>query len=176
MAPLVRTPVVGGTRTIGAPSPQGGRTFQSWSDGGARQHNVTVGAADATYTATFSGGPAPPPAPAPTACSPRPPVTVQTAPAGGGRLQVTARAGTSPLLPDNRLRAIRLGAATNALVDVAGRTNLTGNIEVPLPADTRDVTLVVRRASPGAATTVPLVVVDGCGDWPTFVGGGPGAF
>jgi hypothetical protein len=28
----------------------------------------------------------------------------------------------------------------------------------------------------GQASTVELVVTDGCGDWPTFVGGGPNAF
>jgi hypothetical protein len=28
----------------------------------------------------------------------------------------------------------------------------------------------------GTAATAELTVTDGCGDWPTFVGGGPGAF
>ena len=55
-APLTRTPIVGGTRTISAPSPQGSYTFASWSDGGAQQHDVTVPATDATYTASFSSG------------------------------------------------------------------------------------------------------------------------
>jgi hypothetical protein len=47
----------GAVRTIGAPSPQGGYTFESWSDGGAATHDVTVGAADVTFTARF-GAPA----------------------------------------------------------------------------------------------------------------------
>jgi hypothetical protein len=34
----------------------------------------------------------------------------------------------------------------------------------------------VRRATAGQGTTVPLVVTDSCGEWPTLVGGGPGAF
>jgi hypothetical protein len=52
-APLTRTAIVGSTHTIYTPSPQGDFEFESWSDGGAAQHNVRVGATDATYTATF---------------------------------------------------------------------------------------------------------------------------
>jgi hypothetical protein len=37
-------------------------------------------------------------------------------------------------------------------------------------------TLTVERLTPGQATTVPLTMVDACGEWPTFVGGGPTAF
>jgi len=40
-----------------------------------------------------------------------------------------------------------------------------------LPPDTRATTFTVRRASPGAVT-VPLVLVDRCGEWPTLVGAG----
>ncbi len=36
--------------------------------------------------------------------------------------------------------------------------------------------LLVRRATAGQATTVNLVVVDRCGEWPTVVGGGSSAF
>jgi hypothetical protein len=52
-APFSETLVEGSTATIGAPSPQGALTFQSWSDGGAQQHNVTLGSTNVTYTATF---------------------------------------------------------------------------------------------------------------------------
>ncbi|MGH9630263.1 MAG: NPCBM/NEW2 domain-containing protein [Bryobacteraceae bacterium] len=51
--PFTRTTIIGSQLTISAPSPQGGRTFSSWSDGGAQQHNITVGTQNATYTATF---------------------------------------------------------------------------------------------------------------------------
>ena len=37
------------------------------------------------------------------------------------------------------------------------------------------VQLSVRRATPGQATTVPIVVTDACGPWETIVGGGVGA-
>jgi glucose/arabinose dehydrogenase/PKD repeat protein len=53
-APLVRTVIVNSVRTINAPSPQGGNTFVSWSDGGAQQHTVTVGATNVTHTASYS--------------------------------------------------------------------------------------------------------------------------
>jgi glucose/arabinose dehydrogenase/PKD repeat protein len=52
--PLVRTTIVGSIHTLNAPSPQGASTFQSWSDGGAQQHQVTLGTTNMTYTATFS--------------------------------------------------------------------------------------------------------------------------
>ena len=34
----------------------------------------------------------------------------------------------------------------------------------------------LRRVTPGVAATVEFVATDGCGAWPTFVGGGPAAF
>src|SRR6185295_1766481 len=56
-APTTFTGVTGIVRSLEAPSPQtvGGTTYQfvSWSDGGARAHNVSTPAANTTYTATF---------------------------------------------------------------------------------------------------------------------------
>jgi hypothetical protein len=43
-------------RSIGAPSPQNGSTFLSWSDGGAATHEITVPATNTTFTANYSGG------------------------------------------------------------------------------------------------------------------------
>lgn len=43
----------GSTVTISA-TPNRGYAFAFWSDGGAQTHDVTVGAADTTYTATFT--------------------------------------------------------------------------------------------------------------------------
>lgn len=45
---------VGAMHTISAPSPQGTHVFQSWSDGGARTHNITVISTGGTYTATYN--------------------------------------------------------------------------------------------------------------------------
>ncbi|MGH7894523.1 MAG: PKD domain-containing protein, partial [Candidatus Binatia bacterium] len=56
--PFTRTVIVNSAQSVSAPSPQtlGGSTFtfQSWSDGGARSHNITAPAAATTYTATFT--------------------------------------------------------------------------------------------------------------------------
>jgi hypothetical protein len=54
--PFTITSIVGSTQTISAPSPQGNSIFASWSDGGAQQHNITIGASNTTLTATFTTG------------------------------------------------------------------------------------------------------------------------
>jgi glucose/arabinose dehydrogenase len=57
--PLTVPAVVGMNRALGAPSPQivGGITyaFDSWSDGGAATHDITVPGTDTTYRAVFTG-------------------------------------------------------------------------------------------------------------------------
>lgn len=106
----------------------------------------------------------------PVNCTPRPPVTVTSKQSGPGALSVTVAAtGT-----DTRLQALEIGNARNALIDVEGRTGLTGNQTVPLASHPRELTFTVRRSQAGAVT-VPLVVVDDCGGWQTFVGLGAGA-
>jgi chitodextrinase len=54
--PFTVTSIVGSTQTISAPSPQGSNVFASWSDGGAQQHNITIGASNTTRTANFTSG------------------------------------------------------------------------------------------------------------------------
>ncbi len=57
-APFTRTMIVGSTTSISAPTPQtsGGTSyaFASWSDGGARNHNIVAGSSPTTFTATFT--------------------------------------------------------------------------------------------------------------------------
>jgi len=61
-APFARTVIVGSRNSLAALSPQvlGGTTYEfaSWSDGGARAHDVVV-VAPATYTATFGAAAGP---------------------------------------------------------------------------------------------------------------------
>jgi hypothetical protein len=72
----------------------------------------------------------------------------------------------------NTLQAIRFGAARNATIDVTGgSTGSVGNVNQAYPAGTTQAAFVVHRQG-GGAMTAPFTVVDGCGDWPTFVGGG----
>jgi hypothetical protein len=101
---------------------------------------------------------------------------VTATPDGQGGLKVTVQAGTSGTNQNNHLHTLRFRGATNALVDVNGQTGRTGDFDVDLPATPAQATLTVRRATAGQPTTVPITLVDDCGPWPTFVGGGPGAF
>jgi glucose/arabinose dehydrogenase/PKD repeat protein len=58
--PFTRTVIVGSRNSIGTATPQtlGSTTytFSSWSDGGARVHNITARATATTYSTTFTGG------------------------------------------------------------------------------------------------------------------------
>jgi hypothetical protein len=107
------------------------------------------------------------------ACTPRPRVT-QTVVAGGGALQVHVESTPLNTTTNNPLREIRFGAFQNATVTMNGQAVSTGQA-VSLAPSTVSADLVVRRAAAGQSTTVPFTVVDGCGEWSTFVGGGVAA-
>ena len=63
----------------------------------------------------------------------------------------------------------------DGLNNVAGLI-VTGFAYAP-PTGTTSVTLTLQRVTPsGGATVSPIRLVDGCGTWLTFVGGGPDAF
>lgn len=53
VAPATFTTVAGSVATLNVASTQGIWTFDRWSDGGSRQHDIAVGDTDVTYTATF---------------------------------------------------------------------------------------------------------------------------
>ncbi|MDQ2960052.1 MAG: PQQ-dependent sugar dehydrogenase [Candidatus Dormibacteraeota bacterium] len=55
-APYTVQSAVGSQHTLTAPTPQGSETFGAWSDGGAAQHNITVGTTPTTFTATYTTG------------------------------------------------------------------------------------------------------------------------
>jgi hypothetical protein len=106
-------------------------------------------------------------------------VGVQVSP-GGGVLQavVTARdAGCAG--GNNQLMSLQFSRLTNAMVDVAtapATAVSTTPTTVTLPSRPAAIQLTVHRVTSGQAATVELTVTDGCGSWPTFVGGGPSAF
>ena len=85
-------------------------------------------------------------------------------------------AGTSTGMPSNRGQPIRFGDATNALIDASSPSGARGTFTVTPPGGAEQVTFTARRATANLATHVPFEVVDGCGAWETFVGGGPRAF
>jgi hypothetical protein len=98
--------------------------------------------------------------------------------ATAGQLQATITARDANCSPNNRLQSLRFTRLTNATVDVPGVGNIAAPSATPiaLAGQPASVVLTVRRVTAGQAATVELVATDGCGEWPTFVGGGPGAF
>jgi hypothetical protein len=103
-------------------------------------------------------------------------VQVSTVPTSDGRLRATVTANPAA---GTTLRELRLGeprAMENAIVELPGGANISGRGgRHSLPAGTQTTTFHVRPVVAGQAATVPLVVVDSCGEWPTLVGGGTGA-
>jgi CSLREA domain-containing protein len=142
--------------------------------------NATIGRDQATGTIVNDD------AAAPVHCQPRPPVVVTTSPAtqstastGNGSLLVTITATTNAGTPTNAIQRIEWGQFANASVTMPGSGG--GNIVKPAAHTQSDigaqsVTVVVTRTENGKPLTVPLTVYDTCGAWPTFVGGGSGAF
>jgi hypothetical protein len=110
----------------------------------------------------------------PLQCAPRPPVQVVQTP-GGGRLAVhIAPTAASPARPQSSIQRLQFGTLQNAKVTLNGQTIASGQ-SVTLPVGTLAVDFTVERLTAGQATTVPFTVLDDCGSWPTFVGGGTGA-
>jgi len=144
----------------------------SSSGGGATPTGTATTPPSATATAT-TVPPTPTPAPV---CTSRPQFSVRVVPAGVGELRVTVAAGTPVGASGNRVRAIRVGSSANARVELTGHGLMSDGQRIQLAAGLPSMTLTVRRAAPGVATTVPLTLTDDCGDWQTLVGGGPTAF
>jgi len=111
----------------------------------------------------------------PALCSPRPPVAVQAVPAGDGRLRVTVTT-SSNTSSANALRTITVDRMDNATVTMVGGGPLSVGQRTAPPAGAQTITFLVGRVAPGQAATVHFTVTDSCGTWPSFVGGGPGAF
>src|SRR5262249_42500941 len=125
-----------------------------------------------TPTATATPGP----------CAPRPRGSVTVSPTADGRLMVGPAATThagQPANPNagqraNLLQSVTLTRLTSAVVEYNGQVGVTGSL--PLAQPTASVTFYVRHATAGQASSAELTITDGCGAWPTFVGGGPNAF
>jgi hypothetical protein len=102
-------------------------------------------------------------------------VGVAAGPNGDGRLRVTLTATTNAGTPTNALSSVHFNQGTNTQV-YAGLFAQQGPFTVSYPPGTTEATFLVGRVTAGQASTVSLVVTDGCGAWPTFVAGGPSAF
>jgi hypothetical protein len=92
---------------------------------------------------------------------------------GGGRLEATI---TAPAVSGttNGLTQIVFTPPQNGVVQL-GPGPVSAGAAIPL-GGAQTVTFIVTRPTAGQATHVAFTVRDSCGDWPSFVGGGPGAF
>ena len=105
-------------------------------------------------------------------CSPRPSVNVLVTKIGGGRLRATVTV-TTHTGQQNEIRSIawtRLDTATVVLDGVGPVQQGETSTFAPL---TLNRTFTIARTPGASSGTVRLTVKDACGDWPTFVGGGP---
>jgi hypothetical protein len=105
----------------------------------------------------------------------RPAILVTTEPHVSGQLKVTVEATNSGGVPDNSLHAIRVITLTNASVEMGGDTIRQADVSVDLDEGTEEVHFFAQREDNTLPYTVTLGVTDDCGEWQTFVGGGPGA-
>lgn len=138
-----------------------------------------TGTATRTPTATPTRTATPTATPGP--CSPRPNVDVVSANNGDQRLRVTVTANGSGNALQSISFALNSQVVGNGLVGAPAPAQPVLSQAAPaasitLPPGTTTYTFFVRRATPGEATALALTVQDACGAWPSFVGGGPGAF
>jgi hypothetical protein len=99
---------------------------------------------------------------------------VTAAPGSPGTLNVTVQAGSGSL---SRIEFGTPRPLENASVSVpGGPTNQTQPFVFTPPAGQGTLQFTITAGNRAASTTVHLTVTDGCGPWPTFVGGGGGAF
>lgn len=167
-----------GTAGAGAfRSVDGGRTWSAFNDG-LTQTDVPSLAIDPVlpgiiYAGTRNGGAFSIDVRDP--CQPRTPIGVAAVRTGDGRLQVRVSAGYGSLTQ------LSIGGESsgmaNAVVDVVGGPTGQSSPFVFRPAaGATSVGLMVGQVTAGRPTTVRIVASDECGEWRTFVGGGPSAF
>jgi hypothetical protein len=95
-----------------------------------------------------------------------------------GRLSVTMTARDAGCAQGNsQLQSIEFTSLSNGTVKWPGPPAVTvaAPTTLPVPGSPASYQFTVVRSNP-ATTTVSLVVHDGCGAWPTFVGGSASAF
>jgi hypothetical protein len=83
---------------------------------------------------------------------------------------LTAASSTLPIT------SVQFASDPNAQVDMAGLVGQMGPLTIQLPSASFAPTFYVRRSVAGASVMRPFTIVDGCGLWQTFVGGGAGGF
>jgi hypothetical protein len=132
---------------------------------------TSTATATATRTSTLTASPT---ASASGSCPQGAPATVSTVPTGDGRLRVTISMAADAGGSVASLQSLQFDGLTNAVIEMGGQLGVTGSYVFDPPVSSA--TFLVRRATPGQATTVNLNVGHKCGHWRTLVGGGPNAF
>jgi hypothetical protein len=95
-------------------------------------------------------------------------------------VQATVRVGRPAGASGNIVREVKFGNINNAIVEMLGQTfdeQDDGASVVPTSAS-QSVTLTVARDTTRVrqSVMVPLVIIDDCGEWQTFIGGGAATF
>jgi hypothetical protein len=112
-------------------------------------------------------------------CPSRPTVGVATSKAAAGQLRSILTAQANAPVSGNVLLSVRFTRIVNAAVTLNG-SPVTVGPTIDLPGGSQQATILVDRhapaQNPGLASTVSFAVTDVCGEWKSFVGGGPGAF
>jgi hypothetical protein len=131
-----------------------------------------------TPTPTLTSTPTPTKTSTPTptlvpSCIPRPTVSVVSRPDGSGRLRVDVGSTNTAGTPDNALRALRIVSIANASVEVDGDVLRTAGAGASFDDGAQSATLIVQRITASQSFTVTLGLTDGCGEYQTWVGGGP---
>jgi hypothetical protein len=88
---------------------------------------------------------------------------------------VTLTANTNAGTPTNALASVQVTPGANTRV-YGGLYAQQVPFTFTLQPGTASATLYLERLTAGQASNASVVVTDGCGAWPTFVGGGPSAF
>jgi hypothetical protein len=111
-------------------------------------------------------------------CAPRPNVRVTTARGQqAGQLQVTVAANDLPPVSGNTVQVVAFDRLDNGAVTIPnGPAGASQPFSYTLPSPTTTFTFTVNRDASNAYTTVRLRIIDACGAWPTFVGGGSTSF
>jgi hypothetical protein len=135
---------------------------------------ATTATATATSTSTATRTPTvtPTPTQAAVVCKPRPPVKVDLTRIGTGRLQATFTVNGA----NNAIDYVRITETHGGSVTYNGATRTGEQILEPSAPQQKTLSFEVRRLTTGQPTTIKITIVDGCGAWDTFVGGGPNAF
>lgn len=89
-------------------------------------------------------------------------------------MEANAQGGASTIsLPAGTFKLTIPGA--NEDLEATGDLDVYANLTI-IGAGATSYTFTVRRVTSGQGVQVPFTVVDACGSWPTFAGGGPTAF